>query len=834
MDYKDQNRLSILLNDNLFLESKLKDDEVFYIESRKLITSGFKKSKAYSIEWNEGFEGNLNATLYIVTYYKDGKSNKVEFPLQQGSGCFINPEETNELKFLIRVRGKGMVSFKSIKILEINECNQSFNMGFKKQEVAEYWKPKEKTKVDLTIFEDKANFTSHLNYSEKEYLASIPISGFSVDSGQWYQISAKIEQVSGNAPQFFFTGYKNGKKAQTEYFDIRAKNWLFKANTSFDFFKFSLRFYGKGSTDIKNISLSPFNSKEPAPSLGLSFYKNRNTSGLVDSISPLFPTDVLDNEMEVTDKFIREKLIFLAPFGYLKFSGSKTWGSKTWENNKNKTYNRFLHGLFVLEHALKAYEESKEPIIIKSFYPLIQSWWQNNQAGNEKNIMAWHDETTARRVISLIRFFDVSRKILNEEQLQELWEIIHFHGNLLAQSSFHKKFTNHGMFQDQALLIYSRYFYNFEESHTLHKLAATRLNEYFTISLSAEGVLLEHSPSYHNLIAEYIKLFGEYFGLEPTDFYKELSAKFLSFYQAGSIFGTHIIKPDATLPQLGDTEYIETNRSKEYDDLWAFSEEFLFAKSAGREGKKPTLNNIVFPDAGYAIFRNEWSNDSNSTFLCFNASYHSWAHHHNDDLSLTLYKGGDIFIDPGANGYDYNDPFTNYLYSSFAHNTLIVNEEGLDGLDKKYRATRLIDFHIDSLSANAEGINERFQRSIHKRKVNYQSSPNEILVVTDSIVSDTLNHYMLLWHLAPDISPEINAEEKSVALYRAGKYVATIYLESNEEITLTSTKGQTEPNILGWYFDTLYDENPTPISVLQISLKGSNAQVKTVVKFNEK
>lgn len=79
----------------------------------------------------------------------------------------------------------------------------------------------------------------------------------------------------------------------------------------------------------------------------------------------------------------------------------------------------------------------------------------------------------------------------------------------------------------------------------------------------------------------------------------------------------------------------------------------------------------------------------------------------------------------------------------------------------------------------------------------------------------------------------ISIEGNIIKLFRANKFIATIYLESTELLTLNTVRGQTEPNILGWYFNTLYDDDPTPISVITVSLKGKNVGIKTTVKFNE-
>lgn len=155
-----------------------------------------------------------------------------------------------------------------------------------------------------------------------------------------------------------------------------------------------------------------------------------------------------------------------------------------------------------------------------------------------------------------------------------------------------------------------------------------------------------------------------------------------------------------------------------YKDLYE-SDQYLYVVTKGKKGKAPTEDDKVFPKSGYAIFRNDWSKEEKATYVLFTAAYHVDYHKHSDDLNLYIYSNGEIITEAGPNGYNYKDPFTEYAYSSFAHNTLIVDGKGLPRTDRQYEKVYLSDYEINKDKVEATGINLRYTGVEHSRTVSY-------------------------------------------------------------------------------------------------------------------
>lgn len=132
------------------------------------------------------------------------------------------------------------------------------------------------------------------------------------------------------------------------------------------------------------------------------------------------------------------------------------------------------------------------------------------------------------------------------------------------------------MFQDEALLAFSEYFKEYQDALYYQLLAQKRLKNYFDYIISAEGVHLEHSPIYHQIIAQSVLNYYKYFNnVGNTTISNYLLNKFNSMFN----FSTFIIKPDGFFPAIGDTQY----NLKPDTNIWKSNEWYQFAASAGKK-----------------------------------------------------------------------------------------------------------------------------------------------------------------------------------------------------------------------------------------------------------
>ncbi|MEK5271993.1 alginate lyase family protein [Aeribacillus sp. FSL K6-8394] len=508
----------------------------------------------------------------------------------------------------------------------------------------------------------------------------------------------------------------------------------------------------------------------------------------------------------------------IGDYGTFSFPDGIVW-DKPIVNENERSYLRELNGHFFLSDLIKSYEVTKKETYIKKGYEIIKDWIDNNSYATTSNSMAWHDETTARRLVQWIHFYHHAKNVLSKKDLEILLANITFHAELLSKDSFYAHNTNHGMFQDEALLAFSEYYKAHKKSDYFKNLAKQRLKDYFNFIISEEGVHLEHSPQYHQIIASsllsYYNLFDK---INDTSMKEYLFKK----YEKMSDFATFITKPDGVFPAIGDTEY----NFKPSSTLWS-NDYYKFAVSKGASGKPHPKTDMVFKNSGYAIFRDTWNKGPDSTYVLFTAAYHTGYHKHSDDLNMWIYsKGTDIIVEAGPHGYDYHNAFTEYGYSSFAHNTLIVNDKGLPRHDSQYKKVYIESYQLDKNKAKVRGVNERYKNVKHIRDIQYDKL-NQMIEVNDTIQSSVRNNYKLLWHMAEGIEVElekIHNNAYKVYLFKNENKIATIEVTSESKIELNIVKGQKNPP-LGWKL-LIKGEN-VPINTLIISTNDDTAKIKT-------
>src|SRR5690606_22503829 len=141
---------------------------------------------------------------------------------------------------------------------------------------------------------------------------------------------------------------------------------------------------------------------------------------------------------------------------------------------------------------------------------------------------------------------------------------------------------------------------------------------------------------------------------------KDTASIFYKKYNSMAKYATHVIKPDGKWPLIADT-YAS---NKPLSSMWIDNPYYQYAVTNSKTGEMPLKTNVIFSEAGYAIFRDKWSNNSEGTYVFFTAAYHTSYHKHSDDLSLWIYNDEDIITEAGPYSYTMSDPTTQYAYSS--------------------------------------------------------------------------------------------------------------------------------------------------------------------------
>ncbi|EKN66471.1 hypothetical protein BABA_15217 [Neobacillus bataviensis LMG 21833] len=545
------------------------------------------------------------------------------------------------------------------------------------------------------------------------------------------------------------------------------------------------------------------------------------TAERLNAILQALPKSRNKDSLLSANNMVENNAYTLPPFGVVTFPTVMNWNDQ-----RSRSFERLLHGFTFLGCLTDAFQTTEDTKYIDKGMELINDWLDKHSYKKNKETMAYHDETTAIRLQYFLRFYIFARNIISVKDLKKLetrmWET----AALLADEDFHSTNTNHGMFQDISLLLFSIYF-NDKKNRICQKyidLAVTRLKDYFFDVYTKDGVHKEHSPNYHMLVASNMKKL--LFWLDEIN--PDISHEFFLLFNKSEEYSTHIIRPDGTFPPMCDTEAMPVSNSS-YAKLYD-SESYKYAVSSGKQGRQPKENVKVFPKAGYAIFRDDWAKKDKATYVLFSAAYHANYHKHSDDLNLTIFSGGEIITEAGPNGYNYQDPFTKYAYSSFAHNTLIVDGKGLPRTDGQYDKVHFTDYYTADDVSEVTGVNKRFEGVEHQRNVKFNHQSNAVLV-NDYVTSDNKHEYKLLWHVAPEI--KVHLRDRIVELFRQDEKVMEIEITTSTPISIRSVKGQTEPSILGWKFPKM--EAKEMLTTLEVDISGDNIQCTTefrLVEFN--
>lgn len=540
------------------------------------------------------------------------------------------------------------------------------------------------------------------------------------------------------------------------------------------------------------------------------------------------------------EKIIYNHGFYISPYEIVYYEGDINWE----DINRGRTYLRYLNSHSFIWYIIDAYKITKDKKYLESGLDIIYDWIYK-YSGRYDNKIAYHDETTALRMNSWLGFILTSTSIISKEKLILLNENIRFTANILANDEFHSTNTNHGMFQDISLLLYSKVFTKDKYSDKYKLLSYSRIKKYLDYIYTSEGVHKEHTPKYHYIITDTIKQIYSIFKNDDSEFVSYMK----DIYEKSLNFSYQIIKPDGNLPQIGDNQCIRVSEDKIFSKLYN-DKYFSYAITKGKSGVKPKYENVVFKESGYAIFRDSWKNKDNALYILFLAAHHSKYHKHSDDLSIIIYyKGQDIITEAGFRGYDYDDVYTQYAYSAYAHNNLIIDNKSdlyRFSYNDKIKKIYIKEYNLDSNCPYVVGVNERYKNIVHKRTVKYNKENNSIFII-DKISSNEKHNYKIGFNLGDGI--EFFMQGDKMILTKENNKIGEISLKSDSNYVINSYYGEKKINLKddqilypiitsqlnkklvenknfkGWNFPTRYDCLKNVFLEIEINEKNVQLQV---------
>lgn len=493
------------------------------------------------------------------------------------------------------------------------------------------------------------------------------------------------------------------------------------------------------------------------------------------------------------------------------------------DTTSSRSLLRLIHGNVYLGDLCKAYKSTKEKKYLNYIQKVVGEYIDFMNSKNIDRFIVYHDETTALRMNYWLRIYIDCFDSLSDKLKNELKDEIYKHANLLYSDAFYAGNNNHGLFQNLALLNYTYIFYKEEKNAEKYvEKAKNRIKEYLDFAFTSESIHKEQTPVYHYLIGSLLKKYAENY----KEIYSDLSVYFFKLYERAIDFCIHIIKPNGFLPQIGDNPEVEIQKST-YSKLYN-DREYIYAITSGRLGSKPNKDNIIYQESGYCLFRDNWDKKQHAFYLLFTAAYNANYHKHTDDLSFVLYSDGDIIIDSGANGYNYEDIYTQYAYSEFAHNTLVVNNETINRTDGQFEKVFISDYSFENSKPYVIGENHRHKDVEHKRKIQYDRN-NESISILDQIKSknEETNNYKILFHFAPEII--LCKRSNYIDIIRANRIIATINIKTNIDINNNIYYGDNDDKLKSFYFKQF--DHPIPTYMLVVDCNAININIATHIQL---
>ena len=498
-----------------------------------------------------------------------------------------------------------------------------------------------------------------------------------------------------------------------------------------------------------------------------------------------------------------------------------------WSTNptNNRSWLFSFHNLSWLNDYLKKGERGDNASSLFAF-KVIYDWITSNAQWPPKfGEFAFGDHSTAERLKVFYRAMRLYQKTQYEDEdfFKLLLTGILSHIALIASKEKYLNWHNHGIVFDLTLLEVMSTFKEFSFRDEALELAEKRIVEQFRYGFTPEAIHKEHSPCYHYFVTKMLIQTNDLIqkaGRPVPPVLRILESKTAVFY-------TYIMKPDGTFPNIGDCaggrKYklpggINNRYYKKHPEL-------IYSLSRGSNGKRPSETAKVFPDSGWAIFRDKWPSD---VYAAIQSDFHSWGHYQEDDTSFILNAfGHDFIIDAGIHTYN-RDALDIYMRKSRAHNVLIVDDT---------------DFNFNLSNTGLSGITrfvtnndstQRWRGAVELTHPHYNHLGVKIyrqfgqigdtsFVIKDVIESDKPHKYTQLYHLASGAKIEPKTAGTFKISWQTHPYV--LWLRSNFD-SYDIIEGSMNP-VQGWYFPKFGVSVSQP--VLRLNKRGESIQFLTFI-----
>lgn len=471
-----------------------------------------------------------------------------------------------------------------------------------------------------------------------------------------------------------------------------------------------------------------------------------------------------------------------------------------------------LHAWDFMVPFLAAWERTRERDLLVWCLDRAVDWANTFNDGSERGTMAWYDMAIGLRAPRLAYLVQEAVREDVDCDIDVLARAVIAHQRAIFAANAFNAATNHGFYTAVGQLSFARRLQLLPGMRVIDKQGEERLSQVVSTQFANDGGHLEHSPDYHRmLVSSFLGAMDD--GLLTDEVVAERTRR------AEEVMGW-FIRPDRRTVQIGDSPSRLARRS----DRAMSAPHTQFLVTGGESGKPNKQELLVLQDSGYAIVRSpqpEGRDDHEAVgYLTFMGGFHSRAHKHCDDLSLTWFDAGhELLIDSGRFGYldqlpanspqreegfFYGRPERQYVERTIAHNTVQADCREHDRRGRApYGSAIGLAEKRDGCFRLAGEVDHGFWK--HNRLITF--SPGAWLMVTDEVTSlDGAPHDFTVWWNLPESlgKPKVHADRVSFLL-PDGRSFHVINRCGSELVE--PVKGQSEP-LRGWRSEADYEFTP--------------------------
>jgi hypothetical protein len=298
-----------------------------------------------------------------------------------------------------------------------------------------------------------------------------------------------------------------------------------------------------------------------------------------------------------------------------------------------------LASLTVPDTLIDAYKVTGREEFLTSARDVIVAWAKYERRAWLPKGFLWNDHAIAARTLVLAKFWRLYRHhpTYQHQVAELLLEFAERNAAFLSRPSHFTFATNHGVMQNLALLHLCLAFPTLPDVKKYEALAIGRLREQFGFYVDEEGVVLEHSPEYHESALHFIAMACRYLTLLK----EAVPPEWLRKYEKARSFYSLLRRPDGSLPVIGDTTEGDNFQGPDISNLDASGSPAALNYVSNWTPAQPYN---LFPVAGYGVWwegLDTWPDVKTLRHTVTAWSYSAGgAHKHADEMSVLLWAQG--------------------------------------------------------------------------------------------------------------------------------------------------------------------------------------------------